>query len=165
MTRSFAVAFFLAWAATVAAGDFRMRRVTNASVLAGLGAGVVAVAAHVDPFGTGWRGALSGGLVGLVAVSPFFVLRVMGAADVKLFAVLGVWCGVSPLAGLWLAASVLAGVHAVGVLALTRTSVATLRAGGGRTFRVRGFRSAPYGAFLTLSAAAWLLYRIYEGGR
>ena len=146
----------------VAASDFRLRRIPNISVLIGLCGGVLAVAAHANPFGVGWQHALLGGVVGLVALSPFFVWRVMGAADVKVFAVLGVWCGVKPLLGFWLAASLVAGIHAVGLLWISGTSVAMLRAGGGRTFQLNGFRSAPYGAFLTLSAAAWLLYKIYE---
>lgn len=162
MALLFAVAFFLAWAAMVAANDFRLRRIPNISVLAGLCGAILAVAAHANPFGVTWQRALLGGIVGLVALSPFFALRVMGAADVKVFAVLGVWCGMKPLLGFWLAASVLAGIHAVGLLWVSGTSVSMLRAGGGRTFQVGGFRSAPYGAFLTLSAAGWLLYKIYE---
>jgi prepilin peptidase CpaA len=115
------------------------------------------------PFGVAPAGAALGAVVGLLALLPFFMLRVMGAADVKVFAVLGAWCGVHALPGLWLAASLLAGLHAALLLAATRTRIATIVRRGGPTFEWQGHRATPYATCLTLSALACLAMHVMEG--
>ncbi|KGV57638.1 type IV leader peptidase family protein [Burkholderia pseudomallei MSHR4375] len=109
-------------------------------------------------------GALIGGAVGLVSLFPFFALRVMGAADVKVFAVLGAWCGLPALLRLWVVASVAAGVHALALMLLTRTPPGSLGRGGAPAFALGARRAAPYAAFLVAPAAAWLAYLIHTGG-
>ncbi|KGV89133.1 type IV leader peptidase family protein [Burkholderia pseudomallei ABCPW 30] len=113
-------------------------------------------------------GALIGGAVGLVSLFPFFALRVMGAADVKVFAVLGAWCGLSALPRLWVVASIAAGVHALALMLLTRTPPGSLGRGGAPApapaFALGARRAAPYAAFLVAPAAAWLAYLIHTGG-
>nr|WKF59353.1 hypothetical protein HUO10_003862 [Paraburkholderia busanensis] len=98
-----------------------------------------------------------GALIGLFALLPFFALGAMGAADVKVFAVLGAWCGVHALLGLWMAATLMAGVHALWLMIVTRTRLAGLGRHGGATFELGGKASSPYAAFLTLAASAWLM--------
>lgn len=109
-------------------------------------------------------GALIGGVVGLVSLFPFFALRVMGAADVKVFAVLGAWCGLSVLPWLWIVASIAAGIHSLGLMLLSRTSFGTLGRHGAPVFALGARRSAPYAAFLAAPAAAWLAYLVHTGG-
>ncbi|GGC30047.1 hypothetical protein GCM10011400_15890 [Paraburkholderia caffeinilytica] len=105
-----------------------------------------------------------GALVGLAALLPFFALGVMGAADVKVFAVLGAWCGMHALLGLWMAASLAAGVHALWLLITTRTRLAGLFRHDGVTFELAGKASTPYAACLTAAASAWLLLQGLSGG-
>src|SRR5215212_8490883 len=94
-----------------AAIDVRTRRIPN---LLTFGGAAVALAYHA------WTGGLhglalgaGGWTIGLALFLPMFLLRGMGAGDVKLLAAVGAWLG--PMGVVWCALySVLAG----GVLAL-----------------------------------------------
>ncbi|NYE28286.1 prepilin peptidase CpaA [Rhodanobacter sp. K2T2] len=55
-------------------------------------------------------------LIGLLALLPFYVMRWMGAGDVKFFATLGFLLGGKALLPIWIIASVLGGIHAVAIL-------------------------------------------------
>jgi prepilin peptidase CpaA len=112
--------------------DVRSRRIPNGLILAGLFSAVLWHAISPagvwafdpgDPGGVGWLGALIASVGLLVAFFPLYALRVMGAGDVKLLAVVGGFFGVS--SGNWshllgLALSVLV---AGGALALARMLV------------------------------------------
>ncbi len=91
--------------------DVRTRRIPNALTLGGaVGACVYALAFH------GVRGlamSLAGWAAGLAIFLPFFLLRGLGAGDVKLMACLGAWLG--PGLAVW---SALYAALAGGVLAL-----------------------------------------------
>lgn len=166
---------FAAWAAAVAVCDYRSRRVPNALVAVGLIAALTFALVHGSPFGMTPARALAGAAVGLVALMPFFALGVMGAADVKVFAVLGAWCGVDALLGLWVAASLAAGVHAVVLLFTMRVAMRGSTASSGSHagphawphtgqqassgFVPRTPRGTPYAACLTVPAIAWLVLR------
>ncbi|KWI29534.1 hypothetical protein WM04_19560 [Burkholderia ubonensis] len=148
MALLFSIGIFFAWAMLVALGDIRFRRVPNTLVVAGLIAGFASTFAHANPFGIFPRQALIGMLVGAVSLFPFFAFRVMGAADVKVFAVLGAWCGAHALFWLWAVASIAAGVHALALMAMSL---------GGR-------RATPYAACLVAPAAGWLAHLVASGG-
>src|SRR5258707_9296688 len=119
MNVSVGILLFIAWAAVVAVSDCRRRRISNPVVVAGLAAAFACAFLQCGPFGVSLTQAAIGALVGLAALLPFFALGVMGAADVKVFAVLGAWCGMHALPGLWMAASLAAGVHALWLLIAT----------------------------------------------
>lgn len=70
--------------------DAAVQRIPNWVVLSGA---VAALALSVAPSGIGLGGALSGLAVGLVVLLPFYLLRVMGAGDVKLLAAVGAFVG------------------------------------------------------------------------
>ena len=71
--------------------DYRSMRISNRVILAGLAMGVI-----YDLL-TGGKEMLRYGLLGmlipLVMLFAFFVLRLLGAADIKLFSVLGMFMG------------------------------------------------------------------------
>jgi prepilin peptidase CpaA len=113
------------------------------------------------PFGVSVTQAVIGTGVGLVALMPFFALNMMGAADVKVFAVLGAWCGMHALPGLWMVASVAAGLHAVWLLVRSRTPLAVLVKGSAPTFEVAGRRATPYAACLCVPAVIALTVRVF----
>ncbi|MGS0894089.1 A24 family peptidase, partial [Burkholderia stagnalis] len=117
---------FFAWAMLVAAGDIRMRRVPNVLVMFGLGGALASALVHANPFGISIQQSLIGMLVGLLGLFPFFAFRVMGAADVKVFAVIGAWCGTHALLWIWIVASVAAGVHALALVVLSGASFGAL---------------------------------------
>ncbi|MEZ0605378.1 prepilin peptidase [Paraburkholderia sp. IW21] len=155
---------FVSWAAAVAICDCRSRRISNSLVAAGLMAAWGCALAQCGPFGVSIAQAGVGALIGLIALLPFFALGAMGAADVKVFAVLGAWCGAHALLGLWMGASLAAGLHAVWLLITTRTRIADLGRHGGPTFELSGRASTPYAACLTGAASAWLLLLPLAGG-
>lgn len=109
--------------------DLRTRRIPNSLVLAGLALGLmfqtVAPSGGGLFYGTGAGAgslgpaqALLGAVTGLALFLPMYALRALGAGDVKLLAMAGVWLGAAPLAwaALWtlLAGGALALVVAVG---------------------------------------------------
>jgi prepilin peptidase CpaA len=118
MIYSVALFIFIAWAAVIAVCDCRSRRIPNSIVAAGMAAALMCALLQAGPFHVAAAQALLGAGVGLVALLPFFALGVMGAGDVKVFAVLGAWCGMGALPVLWLIATLLGGVHALGLLGL-----------------------------------------------
>jgi prepilin peptidase CpaA len=155
---------FAVWAAVVAVCDCRSRRVSNALVVAGLAAALACAALEHGPFGISLTQAALGALVGLCALLPFFALGVMGGADVKVFAVLGAWCGMHALVGLWIAASLIAGCHALWLLVSTRTRLAALGRPGAPTFALGSKRATPYAACLTVPAIAWMGLQAFTAG-
>ena len=77
---------------------------------------VLAASRH-SPFHIDLSDAALGLAVGLLALLPFYLIGLMGAADVKVFATLGAWCGFHALPTLWIVASLAAGMHALYLLA------------------------------------------------
>lgn len=155
---------FLAWASFVGICDIRFRRIQNSLIIAGLIGAFASGAFNENPFGISIIQALVGVSVGLIGFSPFFVLRVMGAADVKVFAVLGAWCGAQALLWFWVAASLAAGLHALWLMFLSRTSIVALCKRGSPTMVLGSHRATPYAAFLVLPAAVWLLRLMFARG-
>lgn len=155
---------FGAWALAVAVCDVRSRRVSNALVLAGFVAALVAAYARAGPLHIDIGAALLAAALGFVALLPFYLLRVMGAADVKVFAVLGAWCGKEALVALWLVASIAALVHVLALLIAARAR--RPRAGDGRRARVIAVgarRATPFATCLTAPALAWLVLQLVAG--
>jgi prepilin peptidase CpaA len=103
-------------------GDLRTRRIPNALVATGIALGFLfqTLAPSGDGLFARWWGAIGplhglyGLLAGLALFLPFYLLRALGAGDVKLLGMVGVWFGPRPMIGVFLL-TLLAG----GVLALT----------------------------------------------
>lgn len=106
-------ALFIGWALAVVLFDCRLRRIPNWLVIAGLVVACALVASGHSPFHIDITDAVPGLIAGLLALLPFYLFGVMGAADIKVFATLGTWYGVHALLALWIAASIAAGIHAV----------------------------------------------------
>jgi prepilin peptidase CpaA len=104
-------------AATAAAFDWRSRRIPNWLTFSGMAAGL-----GLNTFVFGWPGlklALEGfGLAVLIYV-PLFLLRGMGAGDVKLMAAVGAITGPANWLGIFIATGILGGLAAL-VLLLAR---------------------------------------------
>ncbi|VVE11659.1 peptidase A24A prepilin type IV [Pandoraea iniqua] len=100
-----------------------------------------------------------GALLGLIVLLPFWWRGVMGAGDVKLFALIGLIAGYPVLLPVWCLASVAAGVHALVLLAgrlawLTRWRERTKATATWQQIeRWRAGRiGLPYGAYLAVAA-------------
>ncbi|PTB21963.1 hypothetical protein C9I57_04890 [Trinickia symbiotica] len=155
---------FTAWAAAVAIWDCRTRRVPNALAVVGLAVASACSLMRMSPFGITAVQAAQGAALGFLAVLPFFLMRVMGAADVKVFAVLGAWCGVRALIDLWCMASIAAALHAVTLLVAARMPMSALWRRGQPTFTVGTRRGAPYAALLVAAAGLLMVGRRLAGG-
>lgn len=164
MNGSVTLILFVAWAAWVAVCDCRSRRISNSIIVTGLVTALACALLRQNPFGISIAQAALGAAVGLVALLPFFAIGVMGAADVKVFAVLGAWCGVHALFGLWAVASLAAGAHAVWLLIATRTRFASLLQRRAPTFELAGRRATPFVACLTVPTIVWLATQVVAGG-
>ena len=157
-------ALFIGWALAVVLFDCLWRRIPNWLVIVGMVLACAFAASGYSPFHIALKDAALGLLAGLIALMPFYLMGVMGAADVKIFAALGAWCGVHALLGLWMAASIFAGIHAVclivpAMIKARRSSAAHVVVGNGSanrvrhaTFMVGGRRATPYAALLAVSA-------------
>ena len=100
-------------AAFACISDLRTRKIPNVLTF---GATAAAIVTHGITNGlTGIGFSAAGWAVGLALFLPLFLLRGMGAGDVKLLAALGAWVG--PGAAVWLAlwSAIAGGVLAVGV--------------------------------------------------
>lgn len=95
------------------ATDLRSRRIPNALVALVLVVGVLVTTAF-DPVWPGLGRALAGIGLGLAIWLPGWLLRMMGAGDVKLFAAAGAWLGPAGVVNASLAAAVAGGILALG---------------------------------------------------
>jgi prepilin peptidase CpaA len=99
------------------ATDLAWRRIPNVLTFGSALLGIAWHAWAAGPGGAGWS--LGGWAVGLVVLLPLYLLRSIGAGDVKLLAAFGAWLG--PMGAVWAG---LYGTIAGGLLALV-VAVAT----------------------------------------
>jgi prepilin peptidase CpaA len=111
--------------------DVQSRRIPNTLVVVGLALGLIFQATApagsglfhpTQAGGLGLTAALLGALVGLGLLMPAYLLRAMGAGDVKLMAMVGAWLGTSGVAWTTLYTLIAGGVLSVMVMLATRSS-------------------------------------------
>ncbi|WP_434715400.1 A24 family peptidase [Paraburkholderia sp. A3RO-2L] len=159
----------------VAAGtDLHARRIPNVLVLTGL-AVAFAVQWALHGVGEGSQRWISGLLTGGCLFMPFYLLRGMGAGDVKLMAAVGAFVGAGPAFEIALATCVIGGVWSLAVVVFkgAARSVATnmmailLSKGGqgGRLFEsekgaaMPSVGSLPYGVAIAMGTLSIMLLR------
>lgn len=157
---------WLLWLLLVMVYDFRQRRVPNWLVLVGAALALGAIAMSAQPFSVKWTDALLGCALGFGFLLLFHVAGLMGAGDVKFAGALGLWLGTAPLLPIWIGASLLAFAHAALWLFFQRWPLvprfALLLSGKPRGENDTGLRSRtrpiPYAAYLSVAAAAWMVW-------
>ena len=120
--------------------DLHRNRIPNALVLGGLFTALV-----LQSVAGGWQGlsvALAGAATGLLCFIPFYVLRGMGAGDVKLLAVIGAFLGPKGALLAALATLIVGGVGAILYVGLRAA--------------LEGFTAASRDGLATLIPAAWI---------
>lgn len=142
-----------AWASAVAISDVRTRRISNWLVVIGLLGAIAQWFGVIEVMPITMTQSVMGGVLAFAAFLPLYVFRAMGAADVKVFAVLGFWLGLPALMPVWMIASVAAAVHALYAIARVRMPVVSMF---GRVMvlpvaQPKTLRGAPYGGFLVLA--------------
>ncbi|MFT4246425.1 MAG: A24 family peptidase [Pseudomonas sp.] len=162
----------------VVLSDLYARRVSNRALLVALLAGTVAIGLQGSGSPPPLQ-ALAGLLCGLMLL-PFYALRLMGAGDVKFFATLGFLLGWKPLLPIWIAASLIAGLHAIAILSASgllnrvpvplRTSIEQSQRRFDATLLHRsvlaarqGRQGIPYAAYLALAALPFALKGFAHG--
>lgn len=102
--------------------DIRSHRIPNALIITGWVIGVV-LSAWLNGM-SGVVNALEGGVIGLAVLLPFYLMRTLGAGDVKLMAVVGVFLGptdvLMAILATFLAGGVMALVVAIRLGMMTR---------------------------------------------
>lgn len=113
---------FLVWLCAAAVWDFQYRRVPNWLVALGACAALLCwwLPGELRPWAPSWTQSLLGALGAFLVLLPFYLWRLMGAADVKFAAVLGLWLGWQSLLPIWAVSCGLALVHGLVVKAYRR---------------------------------------------
>lgn len=160
-------ALFAAFCVFIIVGDFKKRRINNRLLLVAfvlqasfLLLNELASDFLVLPVYISWRQCVTGFSMGLLVFFPLWSLKLLGAGDVKLIATLGFLLG---FAGLWqvvLVATVLTGLHAV-VMVLAQGWLPA-RANWWQESKEQR-RGVPYGAWLAITALAWVLSYHWSG--
>jgi prepilin peptidase CpaA len=161
---SLELAIYIAWALAVVLFDCLRRRIPNALIAAGALCALALAAARLSPFDTAPASALTGAAIGGIALLPFWFAGTMGAADVKAFAALGLWCGPRALVGIWVAASLAAFVHALVLLfgMHRKPGVASSDVSASEPSAARSASGTPYGALLALASLGYLALHALE---
>jgi prepilin peptidase CpaA len=94
--------------------DIRVQKIPNALILAGLALGF---GLSMLPQGLGVMQALGGFCIGFGIFLPLYAMRILGAGDVKLMAVVGAFLGVTGTIGAMLMGLAAGGVFAIGYAA------------------------------------------------
>jgi len=95
--------------------DVRTRRIPNGLTFAAAALGLVA--ATVIHGGHGTVSSVAGVVVGLALFFPLFLLKGLGAGDVKLMGALGAWLGTSVVFGVAFYTALAGGLLALGLIA------------------------------------------------
>jgi prepilin peptidase CpaA len=149
-------AIFVAWALAVVLFDTQRRLIPNPLALAGVFAALALAAWQRSPFDLSLGQACFGFAAGALALLPFYLLGMMGAADPKIFAALGAWCGPHALVGIWVAASLSALAHALVLLARRRAVFAVRDLSADASPAERRHATTPFGALLALASIGYL---------
>ncbi len=92
--------------------DVKSGRIPNLLVLSGL---VLGLLISLMDGGIGWRQALGGALLGMAAFMPLYLLKILGAGDVKLLAVVGSLVGYPAIFSVALLSALMGGLLSLGI--------------------------------------------------
>ena len=110
------IGFLLSLLLAAAWHDIRTRRIPNALVFSGAVLGLLLnTALPPEIGGLGLPGSLAGLGVGFILLLPLYLLRAMGAGDVKLMAMTGAFLGVHDVIAAFLCILLAGGVLALGM--------------------------------------------------
>jgi len=148
--RTVVLFFLLVYAAVI---DVRSHRIPNRLVLAGLAFGLV-YSVFVPFWGKhGFLWALGGAAIGFGVLFPFWLLRMMGAGDVKLMAAVGSLLGLQAIPMALLISLATSSVFAI-AFSLHKGKLREMLANVGRMLRVGSIAMA-MGAPVSMAQSGW----------
>jgi prepilin peptidase CpaA len=148
--RTVVLFFLLVYAAVI---DVRSHRIPNRLVLAGLAFGLV-YSAFVPFWGKhGFLWALGGAAIGFGVLFPFWLLRMMGAGDVKLMAAVGSLLGLQAIPMALLISLATSSVFAI-IFSLHKGKLREMFSNVGRMLRVGSIAMA-MGAPVSVAQSGW----------
>ena len=155
--------------------DMRSLRIPNWLTVSGMLLGLAWNTALGSPFYTGFLWALGGLATGLAMLLPLYALRVMGAGDVKLMAMVGAFLGLPEILGAvlftFIAGGIVALIYALAhrsagrmvgnVLDITRFAAFGFMSGVRPSLAAMGpsIGKLPYGISIAAGTIAWLAAR------
>jgi len=140
------------WAGAAVVTDWRSRRLPNLLTMGGMvGALSWLVLFSQGPAGAPWEESLLAGAIAAAVTVPSYMLRAMGAGDVKLSIAMGLLGGLQVLLVTMVLAGIIGGVLALWLLATRRSRLGTRQ------------RSVPFGSALGIGfvTAIWALPVLY----
>jgi prepilin peptidase CpaA len=158
--------------------DWRTYRIPNWLTAGGMAFGLIYNSVVAQPWHDGLLGALAGLGVGLVVLLPVYALRVMGAGDVKLMAMVGAIVGLPDILNAVLYSLIVGGIAAVAfalyhrafrrmsanVMDIVQSMAFAVVVGGRPTPALSGRASIgklPYGVSIAAGTIAWLGARLF----
>lgn len=156
--------------------DFRSHRVPNRLVFGGLLFGVIYNTAFPPTPHDGMLFSLAGVALALLVFLPLYLMRAMGAGDVKLMAMAGAFLGPADIFHAMLASMVTGGIFALcyvlakgtvmrmwrNLVSLFQHSYMNTFTGGTQSMRIETSQSAgklPYGVAIAIGTGAYLISR------
>lgn len=172
------VAVLVALLVTAAVIDVRTYRIPNWLTVGGMVFGLIYNTAAAATWTDGLLGAAAGLGVGLLVLLPVYVLRVMGAGDVKLMAMVGAFVGFPDILHAVLFSLIVGGIAAVGfalhrrafrkmsenVFDIVQSMAFAAMVGNRPTPALSGRASIgklPYGVSVAVGTIAWLAARLF----
>jgi prepilin peptidase CpaA len=163
---------------TAAVTDWRTYRIPNWLTAGGMALGLLYNTVTFQPWHEGLLGSLAGLGVGLVVLLPVYALRVMGAGDVKLMAMVGAFVGLPDIFNALLYSLIVGGIAAVSfalyhrafrrmtanVMDIVQSMAFAVAVGGRPTPALSGRASIgklPYGVSIAGGTIAWLAARLF----
>ncbi|MES0872713.1 prepilin peptidase [Sinimarinibacterium thermocellulolyticum] len=109
---------FVAWAVAISVWDLRTRRIPNWSlVVAALAGAGLLLHQGQGIAGVGWLGSLAGAAIGVLIWLPGYLVKKLGAGDVKLAGCIGFLLGgLAAVEAMWIAAVALGAMAAIASL-------------------------------------------------
>lgn len=172
--------------ASAAWSDFTRHRIPNSIVFSGVLLGILlnsllpsglGFASRYGPGAGGFAVALAGLGLGLACLLPFYLLRAMGAGDVKLMAMVGAFLGPADVLGAVLVTFLVGGAMTLVVAARSHTwgllgqNLRVMLLGGlinasvGKVpaleTPVQSAGKLPYGVAIAAGTLAWVLWRMF----
>lgn len=163
---------------TAAVIDWKSYRIPNWLTVSGMAFGLIYNTVAAPIWYQGLLGALAGLAVGLIVLLPVYVLRVLGAGDVKLMAMVGAIVGLSDILNAVLYSLIVGGVAAIAfaiyhralrrmtanVTDIIQTMTIAALTGTHPTPALEARASIgklPYGVSIAAGTIAWLMARLF----